>query len=75
MFLKAWQILLILSTCGSRVSAIPLADFYPFGSVAGDSVLGPTDDGSSEVIELGRGFPFFQQVYLTMVVRNGYRRG
>ena len=41
------------------VIAVPLADFYPFGLEAGDSLLPRGDDDSSPPILLSQGFTVF----------------
>ena len=37
----------------------PLEQLFSFGSNAGDSALGPSDDGNSDPIELTESFPFY----------------
>jgi len=42
--------------------AVSRADFYPFGSAEGDTVLPDNDDGSSDPIDLQFGsFPYFDE--------------
>ena len=54
-------------------TAVPLSSFYSYGSAAGDSVLPPTDDGSSPAITLPAPFLFFGANYYTIYVsRGGY---
>ena len=46
------------------VHAVPLSQFYPYGTSAGDSVLRRTDDGVSAAISLaGSGFRYYSQIY------------
>ena len=49
-------------------TAVPLSSFYSYGSAAGDSVLPPTDDGSSLAITLPAPFRFFNTSYTTIYV-------
>ena len=49
-------------------NAIPLAQFYPYGSEAGDKGLFRNDDGSSLVINLTTSFPFFNRDHSTLFV-------
>ena len=44
---------------GGVGTAIPLADFYPYGVASNDSSLTPNDDGFSIPISLRLPFPFF----------------
>ena len=48
--------------------SIPLAQFYPFGSEAGDSELPSNDDGSAGPITLSSPFPFFGRAHTTLYV-------
>lgn len=56
-------VVLLLLAIGQGTIGIPLADFYPFGSEAGDSSLPSNDDGSSGSITLSFTFPFFGTDY------------
>lgn len=47
---------------------LPLSDFYPYGSEAGDAELAPNDDGSSPAISLSSPFPFFDSLQETVYV-------
>ena len=58
-------VLLLLCCCAN---AIPLAQFYPYGSEAGDKGLFRNDDGSSLVINLTTSFPFFNRDHSTLFV-------
>ena len=60
---------LLLLAIGQGTVGIPLADFYPFGSGAGDSRLLSNDDGSSGSITLSFTFPFFGTDYRMIYVR------
>ncbi|XP_076123122.1 sushi, nidogen and EGF-like domain-containing protein 1 [Alosa pseudoharengus] len=47
--------------------------FYPFGSAAGDTDAGRSDDGSSPLIPLRRSFPYFGRTYQQIYVNhNGH---
>lgn len=59
---------LLLLAIGQGTIGIPLADFYPFGSEAGDSRLSSNDDGSSGSITLSFTFPFFGTDYRMVYV-------
>ena len=59
---------LLLLAIGKETVAIPLAEFYPFGSEAGDSSLAANDDGSSGSITLSFSFPFFGTDYRMVYV-------
>uniref|UniRef100_A0A8C1MFU4 NIDO domain-containing protein n=1 Tax=Cyprinus carpio TaxID=7962 RepID=A0A8C1MFU4_CYPCA len=55
------------------VFSLTPAIFYPFGSVAGDTINAADDDGSSSVIQLLRPFLFFGRRYQQIYVNNnGY---
>ena len=58
----------VFLTHPSNVTAIPLADFYPFGDGTGDTALPQTDDGSSPEIDLSTSFPFFNKSHSTLFV-------
>ena len=58
----------LLLACSHRVLAVPLANFYSFGSAARDLSLAPTDDGSSPNISLQGTFPFFDKKHSTVFV-------
>ena len=49
-------------------TAVPLSAFYSYGSAVGDSVLPPTDDGSSPAITLPAPFLFFTTYYTPIYV-------
>ena len=55
------SIVVILSAFSHHVIGIPLMNFYPFGSTAGDTALPPNDDGSSVPIVLSMPYPFFDE--------------
>ena len=59
---------LVVTTWPPCVSSIPLDEFYPFGSSAGDLNIGPTVDGSSPEITLTRVFPFYGRNYFILYV-------
>ena len=63
-------ITLLLSLCIiiHTSTSIPLNDFYPFGDGEGDSIVGPTLDGSSDWINLNQTFPFFKGNYTWLIV-------
>ena len=52
------------------VLCIPLADFYPFGEGGPDAAVGRNDDGSSPLITLSSNFPFFDENFRNIYVRN-----
>lgn len=52
----------------THVESIPLEQFYPFGSEAGDTVLERTLDGSSPVNLLPSPFPYFGENFTTLYV-------
>lgn len=62
-------VVLLLLAIGQGTIGIPLVDFYPFGSEAGDSSLPSNDDGSSGSITLSFTFPFFGTDYRMVYVR------
>lgn len=47
---------------------IPLDEFFPFGSDAGDSELPSNDDGSTGPISLTLPFPFFASTHTMLFV-------
>ena len=49
-------------------TAIPLDDFYPFGSDTADNSLAPNDDGSSNQIQFSAIFPLFGTDHTTVFV-------
>ena len=53
--------LLILAYCASAQETFgnPLENFFPFGSMAGDSALNQGDELVSDPIELIKSFPFY----------------
>ena len=55
----------LLASC--RVSAIPLENFYLFGSDVGDTLLHRNDDDSSNDITL-RAFNFFGRMFSSIYV-------
>ena len=63
-------ILAVVLCCGSHISGVPLADFYPYGLDAGDSRLPPNDDESSPAVELSQPFPFFDEEHTSLFVRS-----
>ena len=52
------------------VRCIPLAEFYPFGEIVNETLLHRNDDGFSPRITLSSAFPFFDENYETIYVRN-----
>ena len=62
------NLLLLLLLGSQRATAIPLGDFYPFGSEAGDTSLPSNDDGSSPPITLELPFRFFDEDFSTFFV-------
>lgn len=69
----AWALLLAaalgLGARGVR-SAVPLADFYPFGTKRGDAVTPKQDDGGSGLQPLSVPFPFFGAEHSGLYVSN-----
>ena len=61
-------LILCLFTMLHRSLPIPLSDFYPFGKSEGDSIVGPTADGASDMIMLNQTFPFFNGAYTGLYV-------
>ena len=59
---------LMLLLCVPSGIAVPLSSFYSYGSAVGDSVLPPTDDGSSPAITLPAPFRFYGTNYTTIFV-------
>ncbi|CAG5121406.1 unnamed protein product [Candidula unifasciata] len=56
-----------------RVDSVPISQFYPFGSLTGDQILGPGDDISSNEIRLEENVVFFNTSYRTIYVNlNGH---
>lgn len=68
LFSAVYLLHIVVVLIPSNVSAIPLSQFYPFGTDTGDRTVGPTDDGSSEIISLKRVFPFYESDHFTIVV-------
>ena len=65
------MVLLLLIFCvllTTDVAAIPLRDFYPYGSEAGDTLLPRIDDVSSHPIAIPSGFTFFGKSFSTIYV-------
>ena len=54
--------------CGTHVSGVPLAEFYPYGSGAGDSLLHLNDDQSSSRVVLPSPFLFFDRDHDSLFV-------
>ena len=52
------------------VRCVPLAEFYAFGATLNETFLPPNDDGFSSRITLSSVFPFFDENYETVYVRN-----
>ena len=67
-FLAIYTVFSLFTTA----TAIPLVNFYSFGTGAGDSSVGPTLDGSSPAIILSEPFPFFTEDHSTIFVSNSY---
>ena len=61
----------LMSLQPPMVHAIPLAQFYPFGTDAGDTVLPRSDDGASGAIPLLTGFRYFGSRYTHIFVSFG----
>ena len=53
-------------------SALPLEDFYPFGTSAGDNLVGPTLDGSSPQVFLSTPLLFFGATFTNLYVRTNF---
>ena len=66
---KIAEKVLLLAIIFADVAALPLGDFYSFGSEAGDAALSRNDDGSSPSIPLPNGFPFYGLMYNELFVR------
>ena len=66
--MSGFKLLLLLIAYFYSVSAIPLQQFYPFGSGQGDTALLANDDDSSLTITLNRIFPFFGTDQFIIVV-------
>ena len=64
---KCAVLVLVAVACVAQVGAVPLSTFYTFGSGAGDSALGPNDDGSSPQISI-QSFPFFGRTVTSLWV-------
>ena len=60
-----------------RAVSIPLSEFFPFGTEAGDAELPSNDDGSSPAITLSTPFPFFAEtetdLYVSLCMQQEYR--
>ena len=65
--LEEFTALMLLLTIPSGTT-IPLSSFYSYGSAAGDTLLPPSDDGSSPNISLPAPFLFFGTYYSTIFV-------
>ena len=65
---KCAVLVLVAVACVAQVCAVPLSSFRPFGSGAGDSALGPNDDGSSPQITI-QPFAFFGRTVTSLWVR------
>ena len=61
-------VILCLCAILHRSLSIPLSDFYPFGESEGDSIVGSTLDGASDMIMLNQTFPFFNGTYTGLYV-------
>ena len=66
--MSGFKLFSLLIVCFYSISAVPLQQFYPFGSDQGDTALPANDDGSSPIITLNRIFPFFGIDQVTIVV-------
>ena len=55
------SVVAVLSAFSHHVIGVPLMNFYPFGSTAGDTALPSNDDGSSAPITLSMPYPFFDE--------------
>ena len=64
----SYRVALLFTLFGALGTAIPLDDFYPFGTAHNDSSLPPNDDDSSEPILLNRPFPFFGSRHISLFV-------
>jgi hypothetical protein len=58
----------LMSLQPPMVGAIPLSQFYPYGTSAGDSVLPRSDDGASGAIPVIPGFKYFGTSYTNLYV-------
>ena len=63
-----WMRVVLLLAAAKQATSIPLADFYPFGLSAEDTLLPITDDGSSGIVTLRKIFPFYRRDHFTIVV-------
>ena len=63
-------VLNILQLLYKDALCIPLAHFYPFGESVRDAAVGKNDDGTSELITLTSNFPFFDENFRKIYVRN-----
>jgi hypothetical protein len=52
----------------AMVHAIPLSQFYPYGTSAGDDVLPRFDDGASGAIPVIPGFRYYGSAYTNLFV-------
>ena len=59
---------LLLMLCTPFGTAIPLSSFYPYGSADGDTVLPPSDDGSSSAISLPTPYLYYGTSYTSIFV-------
>lgn len=57
------------------VRAIPLDQFYPFGTSFGDSVLSRSNDGTSGAIPVIHGFRYYGGVYNNLYVSSWLASG
>ena len=58
----------LISLWSPLVRAIPLDQFYPFGTSAGDTVLSRSNDGASGAIPVILGFRYYGGVYNNLYV-------
>lgn len=61
-------LLLLLQLTGELTSAIPLGNFYPFGTASEDFSLYPSDDGFMQSINLNVSFVFYGSRHQTVTV-------
>ena len=62
--------LLVLIGVVTSVSAVPLSEFFPFGSSANDTVFPPNDDGSTDALPLDVVFPYFDNNHRSIYLAN-----
>ncbi len=61
-------VLLFLLNLPYFSNGVPLSSFYPYGQDVNDSLVRPTLDGNSGIINLTSSFLFFGNEYTTLYV-------